>query len=653
MALSLSFAAVWASAQGPGPMVVLALPDDTAKVLKLSDLCFAYRRTDADSALQFGQAALRLARQLHFQRGVAQAYNDLAILHMDRSEYAAADSLLRLSLGLRTQLHDSAGMAAVHNKLGIIFQARLMLEEALAEDRQALRIYERIGPPAHEATLLNNIAILQFNLRRLPDALATHRQAAAIRERIGDQAGLAASRGNLANVELQLGDTAAALGHLQAAIAYFRDHGLAPELAVQLNNLAGIHMAQGRTELAAQEYGEALSIRAENNDRKAMASSMIGLGGVRFRQGRLAEARTLLLQALAISRAVGARSEQLQAFLDLSRLHAAQGRSDSTFWYHQQYAALKDSIFNQDLNTRLALAETKFETEKKERQIQSQRAEIAELERRAEQRKVWTLTAIGGTMVVVLAVLLLLQVQRRRARERHDALVIHEREAGLRGVLEATERERKRIAAELHDSVGQLITGLRFRLEEIAVKAGLGRPVETRDATEALALADEAGREVRHIAHAMMPKALSGLGLGPALADMLDRTLAGTGITHGMGPYGMEGRLPDEVEVGVYRIVQELVQNTMKHARAQRINLELLHTNGHLVLVYEDDGKGLGTGPLKGGIGIRNITERARAIQGTIHLANGLGQGMQATLRVPLVPAGGSPAEHDLAARTQ
>lgn len=624
--------------EAPNPATVLALPDDSNKVHKLSDLCYAYRRVDADSAMLFGNAALHLARKLQYPRGEAQACNDLSIIYLDRGAYNRADSLLLRALALRTQLRDSAGMAAVHNKRGIIFQSRFMLEEALEEDLKALGIYERIGPPAHEATILNNIGILQFNLRRLPDALAIHRRAAAIRARINDGQGLAQSQGNMANVELQLGDTAAATAHLLAAIAYFREHGLKPELAVQLNNLAGISLAQGLLDDAAEQYGEALAIRKDAGQPKAIASSLIGLGGTMLRQGRLGPARNTLLQALAMSRTAGARSEQLQALLDLSRLHARLNHGDSTFLYHQQYAQLKDSIFNDDLNAQLAGAQTKFETEKKERRIQEQRAEIAVLERRSEQRKFWLITTLGGVALITVTALLLLQVQRRRTRARHDALIISEREAGLRGVLAATEAERKRIAGELHDGVGQQITGLRFRLEELAAAAHSGKPLATASMREALTLADEAGKEVRHIAHAMMPKALVELGLVPAIADMMERAFGGSGINHGLDQAGLDDRLPKEVETGVYRIAQELVQNTMKHAQAQRVGLQLLKNKGHLVLIYEDDGKGLARETEgRDGIGLRNIRERARALQGHFHITNGDLSGVVATLRVPLV----------------
>ena len=625
-----------AQSDAPDPASVLALPDDTVKVLQLSDLCFAYRRVDVDSARSFGQAALQLAKQLRYSRGEAQAYNDLAILHIDRSDFNGADSLLRRSLALRRQLGDSAGMASVHNKLGIIYQARLMLEEALEENLQALRIYERTGPPAHEATLLNNIAILQFNLQRLPAALATHQRAADIRKGIGDEAGLAASRGNMANVEAQLGDTAAAIKNYDAAISYFREKDLKTELAVQLNNLAGIFMARGQLEQAAANYSEALAIRIEAGERKAMASSLIGMGGTRLRQGHTAEARQYLRQGLKLAREVDARSEQMQALLDLARLYAQLNMGDSSFFFHQHYVALKDSVFNADMSERLAEAETKFETEKKERHIQVQRTEIAELERKGERRKLWLVTAVGGSILVILSALLLLQIQRRRARAQRDAAIITERETGLRGILEATETERKRIARELHDGVGQQLTGLRFRLEDIASKVENDQPLLYGTMQEALMISNDAGREVREIAHAMMPRALSELGLAAAVTDMLKRTLGSSAITYELDHHGLEERLPAEMEVGLYRIIQELVQNTLKHAQARHVDLQLMRNQGHLVLNYEDDGKGFSMASGPEGIGLSNIRERVHALQGNASIGAGEQAGMRATIRVPL-----------------
>jgi signal transduction histidine kinase len=134
----------------------------------------------------------------------------------------------------------------------------------------------------------------------------------------------------------------------------------------------------------------------------------------------------------------------------------------------------------------------------------------------------------------------------------------------------------------------------------------------------------------------MMPKALGELGLVPAIGDMMERTLGGSAITHQLDRAGLGERLPKEVETGVYRIAQELVQNSMKHAQAKHISLQLLGNKGHLVMIYEDDGDGLVHPESRDGIGLRNIRERARAMRGTFHIGNGDRRGVLATLRVPM-----------------
>lgn len=639
----LALAQLRAQPSTPDVKSVLSAANDTLKVQRLSDLCYAYRRIDGDSALLFGRKALELARQLKYAKGEAQACNDMAIIHMDRSAYDRADSLLRRALRIRTTLNDSAGMGAIHNKLGNIFQARFRLEEALEENFQALHLYERIGPPAHEALILNNIGNLQFNLRRYEAALRTHERAAAIRKRIGDGPGLAASQGNMANVRCQMGDTAAAIVLYNTVIDFFREKDLQAELAIQLHNLAGVHMAQGDLRRAGTLYGEALAIRMDLGEKKAIASSMIGLGGVHLRQGRYADARRELHGALRIGRSLGARSEEMQALLDLSRLYARLNKGDSTFHYHQRYTALRDSVFNDDLQLRMADLETRYETERKERQIVEQRADLAEKDRsiaelgeRAERRRFWLAAASGGIAFVVLSALLLFEVQRRKARAAKDAALITEREAGLRAVLTATDAERKRIAGELHDGVGQQLTGLKFRLEDIASRATEQWPEQARQVQEIVSIADEASRDVRTIAHSMMPRALGDLGLAPALHDMLQKSLARPGMQHSFEHFGIDQRLSQEVEVGTYRIAQELVGNVIKHADARNVNVQLLKNKGHLVLIVEDDGKGMDPARRSNGIGLRSINDRARALQGTVEFESTSGQGTVATVRIPL-----------------
>jgi signal transduction histidine kinase len=311
------------------------------------------------------------------------------------------------------------------------------------------------------------------------------------------------------------------------------------------------------------------------------------------------------------------------------------GDSDSTYWYHDHYSVLRDSVFSEDMGVRLAEMETRFGMEKKEREINAQRADIAaknlaiaELDRQAERRKFLLALATSGIGVLIASALLFFQVQRRRASAIQAAAVIAEREQGLKALVESTDAERARIASELHDGVGQLLTGLKFRAEAAATT--------DPQLKDLLSLADEAGREVRGIAHRMMPRALSDLGLLPALSDMLDRSLKLPGMQHTFEHFGLEERLLPHVETGVYRIAQELVNNVLKHAKARHVHVELLKNKGHLVLILEDDGVGIDLARKAHGLGMRSLQDRARTLQGSLDIERGTEQGTVATLRIPL-----------------
>jgi signal transduction histidine kinase len=635
--------ALFAQDDAPTLTVVLAMPDDTVKVLKLSDLCFAYRRVDADSALMFGERSLRLAERLRFQRGVAQACNDMAIIHIDRSRFSTADSLLQRALRIRTELRDSAGMGAIHNKLGNVHQAQFKLEEALQQNLAALHIFERIGPPAKEALILNNIAILQFNMRRYAEALKTHAAAAAIRERIGDGQGLAESKGNMANVEVVLGDTGNALRHFAEAADHFRANGLERELAVQLHNEAGVRLSMGLSGLAEKLFREALMLREAVGEPKAIASTLTGLADTEVRNGRAARALPLARRALVLAAQVGARNERMQAMLALARAHAHLGHGDSTFWYQERYGTLRDSVFNADMAARMAELDARYDTERKERMIEQQRADlaaqdlrIAELARDAERRRFWLAFSFGGIGVLFLSGLLVLQVQRRRARAAQDAALLAEREQGLRAVVAGTEAERARIARELHDGIGQQLAGLKFRVEELKARLSGVERSEVQRLDDVVAITDDTARDVREIAHGMMPRALGTIGLMAALTDMLGKAFGSSGTKWTLEQVGAEGRFRPELEVGVYRILQELTANILKHAQATEVQVQVLRNSGHLIVMVTDNGRGFDPAVLTGGIGLGNMRDRARLLGGSLRFDTTPGTGTTATLRVPL-----------------
>ncbi|MGV9291671.1 HAMP domain-containing sensor histidine kinase [Streptomyces sp. NPDC003719] len=213
-----------------------------------------------------------------------------------------------------------------------------------------------------------------------------------------------------------------------------------------------------------------------------------------------------------------------------------------------------------------------------------------------------------------------------------------ERAAGAGRALQAQERERHRIARELHDEVGQTLTAVLLQLKRVADRV----PGELR---EEVSLAQEATRagldEIRRIARRLRPGVLEELGLASAL-----RALAAEFTHHGLTvAHHVPGDLPPltpEAELVIYRVAQEGLTNTARHAAADRAGLTLRPLPGGIELLVRDNGTGLGTAAE--GAGIRGMRERALLIGAEIHFEPAPGGGTDVRLRVP-VPAGDTTAD--------
>lgn len=621
-----------------------SMKDDTNKVKLLSDLCFYHRSVSSDTALHYGKRALMLAEKLSWPKGIAQAYNDIAIVHIDKNEYDDAIFLLNESLKLRIGLKDELGQAAVYNKLGIVYQEKFQLQQALDYNYKALDIYERHGQKFYLTYVLNNIGVLHFNLREYDKAVDVHNRALQMRKEIGDTYGVAASYGNLANVYYENKDTLKAIENWEFAISNFRSMNKPEELAVQLNNLGGLLVVRKQYRKALPMLEEAYEIRKNLNDKKAIASVLISLGEAQMMSGDFANSKRSLHESLSLSSQIDTRHEMLFAYMKLAKLSAFLNQPDSAYYYMEQYSLLKDAVFNDDLKEQVAEVRTKYETEKKEKLLLQEQArsehlalEKAQAELRAGQRMKWIWILGSGSIALLFLALFIIQRNRRKLQAEKDAEIIREREKGIEAVILATEEERKRIARELHDGIGQQLGGLKLAFQQLAGRVKEKIPDEGIKMEELTKIIDDSAVEVRGISHQMMPKVLQEIGLVPAIEDMLRKSLGQTSIQYEFESYGIENRFSEKVEVSLYRICQELVNNILKHSGANRVTVQLFQNKGFLIMIVEDNGKGFSDKDKKEGIGMMNISTRINTIHGEVNFEPSPGAGTVATIRVPVI----------------
>ena len=205
-------------------------------------------------------------------------------------------------------------------------------------------------------------------------------------------------------------------------------------------------------------------------------------------------------------------------------------------------------------------------------------------------------------------------------------------------VLEAQEQERRRVALELHDELGQLLTAIKINLQ-------LGERYKDKAPpdlySENLRIVEEALQQVRHLATGLRPSMLDDLGLAPALKWVAEQSASRGGFEVFFHHERTQVRLASEIETACFRIVQEALTNISRHAQAKRVDISLRRDGPDLLLNVQDDGCGFDLAAMKGralaggSLGVLGMQERATLLGGSLSIASSPGGGCAVQLRSP------------------
>ncbi|MEO9804744.1 MAG: PAS domain-containing sensor histidine kinase [Reichenbachiella sp.] len=206
----------------------------------------------------------------------------------------------------------------------------------------------------------------------------------------------------------------------------------------------------------------------------------------------------------------------------------------------------------------------------------------------------------------------------------------------LNSLMEGQELERKRLAREIHDGIGPTLSAVKMNLSNIEgdienLNHSLGEKFR-----KSYQMIDEAADDLRSISHNLMPKVLSDFGLIEALETLCEKIDEIKSVSVDYINTGFKERLDEVTELGLYRVSQELINNTLKYAQAKRITLQLIKREANIQLMYEDDGKGFYPDTVRNGIGLMNIENRVKAMAGQLIIDSQPGKGMTATIDIPI-----------------
>jgi signal transduction histidine kinase len=222
-------------------------------------------------------------------------------------------------------------------------------------------------------------------------------------------------------------------------------------------------------------------------------------------------------------------------------------------------------------------------------------------------------------------------------KERLAGEIQSQRDLHLKALVQTQNNERKRIAGDLHDSLGSMLSSVKLRFNSLQDDFVKNLPDKAVRFNDTMKLLDDAVVELRRITHNMLPVSLSRFGLKPSLQTFVEQVNVAEHLDAYLQIYGLEQRLDEELEVSIYRICQELVQNVIKHAAATTMRIQIIDHEDAINLIVEDNGKGMVSDEINAGLGFTTIESKVKLFKGTFSIESQPGKGTMVLVDIPKV----------------
>lgn len=597
-------------------------------------ISWSLQYTYPDSSLFYLNQVLDLGRANNNDTTISGAYNRMGIAYDIQNKWEESLEHYTLAIEYNKKTGDSITRASIYSNRGLVYWNKNLFEKALVEFINAQQIFEAIGHKKGIANCMHNTALIHMDLENEPQAIEQHKEALRIRTEIEDENGIIDSKTNLALLYYRTKDLhLLAKSYLKEAIEHYKKNEQYYALAKAFSHMAHLHDYQKNYDSSLYYFKESIEVADQIGAKNFKASSIYSMADIYSVQENYREQLKYLEEALEISKTT--ENLKLLGFIydALGNCNYNLGNYKTSSQNFQDSRIFRDSVYNIEKAELIQTLELKFETAKKENQITQQKLEIAdkdnaikeqELEKSRIKNWIYILSALL-LLILSIGILFYQRKKRRLILEKNEAL-IKEKEKGLEAVILSQDEERKRIAKNLHDSVIQQMVSLNFGL----------RQIKDDSKTDLLKILDQSTIELRDLSHKLMPKGLVKFGLEKAVEGLLELSLKFTKIDFHYEFSGIKNRIPQKIELNLYRVIQELTQNVVKHSGASKLDIQLYQLKNNLHLILEDNGKGFTTEKNMEGIGLQNIKSRVESMHGSLNYDSQLDRGTIVTIKIPL-----------------
>ncbi|MES2590977.1 MAG: sensor histidine kinase [Bacteroidota bacterium] len=610
---------------------------DTNKINLLNKLSTEYCESNSPKALNYAYSAIALSKQYDFPIGLAKAYNNIGIVHDITGNYDSALINYNTSLKISKTLNNKKQVANTLNNIGLVYWNKGEFDIALDYYLQSLKLFEIIGNKKGVANTLSNLGLIYYDLHKFTEALNYHQQSLKIREELNDKHGIGVSQTNIGMAYGNLNNLPKALEYLKMSLETKKQNNDLYGQAISLSDIGVMYNELKQHDTALKYQLLALPIRIQLNDKFGVATSYSNIATCYIDKKDFKTALDYSLKGLQMALEINSKTKLKKIYFQLSLEYKKLNDFKKSLDFFEKYAVLNDKIYSEESAAQIAEMQTKYETEKKDLDLAKKNLVInnhqLELTQQKSQRTILLISILGLTLLFYLL------YARYRFKQRYilNQEMLKQQELRSKAVIEAEENERTRIARELHDGLGQHLSAVKLNLSNLQSILDLTKVQEKTMMQNALSIVDESVKEVRTVSHNMMPNTLLKSGLEVAVREFIDRINSSGSLKIEFQVHQLSKHIDSTIEIILYRVLQEIVNNVMKHAEATVLNIQIIQHENELTLMAEDNGIGFDRTRLKNeGIGLKNIQSRISYLNGTVEFDTQPGKGTTVSIEIPL-----------------
>lgn len=607
---------------------------DTNKVLLYHSIAHEYLIVELDSSQHYGQQGLALAQQLAYMRGQIQCYNVLGNYYERKTAYQKALEAYEQALTLVEQDSKQTGAAILINNIAILYMRRGDYDQALEWYIRALELEEAANNQRGVAESYNNIGVLYYYQQNIDKTLEYFEKSIVIEEQLNQPDLLKKGYNNIGALYDYQKKYDQSLYYYQKSYALSQQLNDRQEMAINLNNIATAYLGMGYLDTAANYLQQAVALHQASQDYRGMSTSYYNFATLYQGQKNYTKAQELFEQSLSIAQQYGLRELETEAYKGLAQLAETREQYQVANDYWRSFRAAKDSLLNTNTTKAIAIVEAKYQVAKKEKALLEKQVEIEQRDFELQQKNLQLLVAAGIGALLLLLGLLVVYVLRQRNQQLERQRALEAVQAQLASQ-EKLNQQRYLISRDLHDNIGAQLT---FIISSIGnLPYGFDLTPALHNKLQSIAtFTRQTIRELRDTIWAMNKASISLEELHERLRSFVQAAQAASPSTAILlnRPTNTATMPPLSSLQGmnVYRILQEALNNALKHAQAKTITIDLTPNPQQLLVQLQDDGKGFDKQQVALSHGLHNMQKRAQEIGADFQLDTTLGKGSQISL---------------------